>query len=655
MLMWNPFDLPTSFSRSKQTNSLDWDESAADIGTDLEEIHDADRPTSNFSPLRLTLWLVFLILAGRIFYLQIIHGASFRALSDNNRIRSQTLLAPRGLILDRTGQALAQNTASFNLVVTPFDLPKKSAELQDELSRAASAFNFDKDQLNQKLQTADYNSVEPVIAAQGIGQDQEILFQTQASQFIGFSVQQVPVREYLEPQEFSQILGYTGLVSQQDLAHLDKTKYSTMDITGKTGIEDEYEGYLHGTNGQNLIEVDATGKLLDTLGQNAPQPGDVLQLNIDKGLQDEIYNKLALGSNANPRAAAVAINPKNGQVLALVSLPGFDSNLFAKGIKPQDYNALLNDKNLPLFNRAIAGTYPPGSTVKPMVGLAGLQEHVITPSTVIDDRGDLVIPNQFDPSIKYNFYGWTHTGLGPVNIYEAIAQSDDIYFYTVAGGYPNSPVPQGLGAEKLTQYYRKFNLGKLTGIDLPGEQTGLVPDPAWKATYYKNDAILSKWYLGDTYHIGIGQGDLLVTPLQVAEWTATIANNGVGYVPQIVNKALDQNGNVVYQKQPQALVSKFLDDANLQVIQQAMRDTVTVGSGRLLSKLSVNAAGKSGTSQFDGSDPNKTHAWFTAYAPFEDPQIVVTVLVEAGGEGHVAAEPVVRDAIAWWAENRYGK
>ncbi|HVY67356.1 MAG TPA: penicillin-binding transpeptidase domain-containing protein, partial [Patescibacteria group bacterium] len=310
---------------------------------------------------------------------------------------------------------------------------------------------------------------------------------------------------------------------------------------------------------------------------------------------------------------------------------------------------------LPLFNRAIAGTYPPGSTVKPMVGLAALQEGLITPSTEIDDRGKLVIPNQFDPSIKYDFWGWTHTGLGPINIYEAIAQSDDIYFYTVAGGYPNSPVPQGLGAEKLADYYRKFNLGRTTGIDLPGEKPGTVADPAWKAQYFKDDPILSKWYLGDTYHIGIGQGDMLVTPLQVAEWTSIIANNGVGYVPQVLNKVVDAEGRTVMQNQPKILVQKFLDQANLEVIQQAMRDTVTVGSGRLLDKLPLPAAGKSGTSQFDGSDPTKTHAWFTAYAPFDDPQIAVTVLVEAGGEGHITAEPVVRDAIAWWAKNRYNK
>ena len=651
--MKNPFEIYTSVTAGNKKKPLDWEESAVDAQSPVDAIYDAERLAPNISLLWVLLSAVFILLSGRIFFLQIIRGADFRALSDSNRVRSQTILAPRGLILDRTNQTLAQNTASFNLVAVPFDLPKNQSDLETEIAKAATTFSFDGSSLLAQLKAVNSNSLLPIAVKQNISHDQAILFETRANEFLGLSVQQIPIRQYINAPEFSHVLGYAGLVSQEDLTHLDAQKYDTVDYTGKTGIEAGYENFLHGINGQNLVEVDATGKLLDILGENSPTPGNSLQLNIDKGLQEEIYKELSGGKN--PKAAAVAVNPKTGQILALVSLPGFDNNLFAAGISQKDYSALLSDKNLPLFNRAIAGTYPPGSTVKPMVGLAGLQEKIITPATVINDRGSLVIPNQFDPSIKYTFYGWTHTGLGLVNIYEAIAQSDDIYFYTVAGGYPNSPVPAGLGAEKLAAYYKKFNLGSLSGIDIPGEKPGLVPTPEWKAEYYKSDPILSKWYLGDTYHIGIGQGDLLVTPLQVAEWTAIIANSGIGMQPQILNKVTNQNGGTVYQSQPKILVNKFLDDANLKVIQNAMRDTVTVGSGRGLANLPVEAAGKSGTSQFDGSDPSRTHAWFTAYAPFGDPQIVVTVLVEAGGEGHATAEPVVRDAILYWAKNIYKK
>ncbi len=649
----NPFEIYSGLNTRGKKTPLDWEESAVDTTSPVGDIHDADRTLPNMSFMWVALFSVFVILLSRIFFLQIVQGSNFRALSDSNRVRSQTILAPRGVILDRTGQTLVQNSASFNLVAVPFDLPKSKQDLSAEIFKASEAFSFDGNELVAQINKAPANSLLPLVAKQNISQDEAILFETRSNEFLGLGLEQIPVRQYVEAPVFSHIMGYTGLVSQADLAHLDKNKYDTVDYTGKTGIETAYEKYLHGVNGQNLVEVDATGKLLDVLGQNSPTPGQTLSLNIDKGLQEKIYNSLKKGSN--PRAAAVAINPKNGEVLALVSLPGFDNNLFSSGVSSKDYSALLTDKNLPLFNRSISGTYPPGSTVKPMVGLAGLEEKIITPDTVINDRGVLVIPNQFDPSIKYNFYGWTHTGLGPVNIYDAIAQSDDIYFYTVAGGYPNSPVPVGLGAEKLAEYYHKFNLGSTTGIDIPGEKPGLVPDPAWKASYFKSDPILSKWYLGDTYHIGIGQGDLLVTPLQVAEWTAIIANNGVGMRPQLLNRVTDDNGKIIFEKTPEILIKDFLQPENLKIIQQAMRDTVTEGSGRALNNLPIEAAGKTGTSQFDGSDPSRTHAWFTAYAPFNDPEIVITVLVEAGGEGHATAVPVARDAMAYWEKNIYRK
>ncbi len=652
-MMWNPFEIKTTFSGARTAKELDWEESALDSQSRVEGVHDQDRAAPTFRWLMLGLAVVFLALSGRIFFLQIVRGNDFRALSDNNRIRSQSILAPRGLILDNQGEVLAQNTASFNLVAVPFDLPKSNGDLSYEVETAAMAFSFDKEDLLNKIKAVPSQSIVPIVVVQDMPKEQAILFQTRASEFVGFSVQQIPVRDYIQPEVFSHVLGYAALVSEADLLHLDADKYDSIDFTGKTGLEAHYENYLHGVNGRDLVEVDATGKLLDVLGQSQPTPGFTLSLNIDKQLQEKLYSDLKKSDNT--KAAAVAINPKTGQVLALVSLPGFNNNLFGRGISQKDYSQLLTDKNLPLFNRAITGTYPPGSTVKPMVGAAALEEGIVTASTVINDRGVLVIPNQFNPAIAYNFYGWNRAGLGPMNIYSAIAESSDIYFYTVAGGYPKSAVPEGLGAEKLAEYYRKFNLGKNTGVDVPGEKPGLVPDPAWKEAYFKDDAILSKWYLGDTYHIGIGQGDLLVTPLQVAEWTAIIANNGTGYVPTVVNKITDKNGNTILENVPRVLVENFLDHGNVKIVQDGMRQTVVAGSGRQLSGLPIEAAGKTGTSQFDGSDPSRTHAWFTAYAPFNDPQIVITVLVEAGGEGHSAAVPVVNNALKWWAENRYRK
>ncbi len=651
--MQNPFEIKTSFKRPKTGRALDWEEAALDTQTELEDIFDPERTEPRVAKLWLLTGLIFLILGGRIFYLQIIHGSNYRALSDSNRVRSQSLLAPRGLILDRNNQILAQNVGSFNLMAVPFDLPKNPVDLEAEITKLSESLSLDKSVLVDKISAAKKNPLEPVILAQDVSQNQSVLFQTMASDFIGFSVKQIPAREYINSEVFSHVIGYTGLVGPNDIKPGDKIKYDTVDFIGKSGVEAFYESYLHGKNGQNLVEVDAAGKQLDALGENNPIPGSTLVLNIDKNLQEKLFDDLKKSGNA--RGAAVALNPKTGQVLALISLPGFDNNLFAHGIKSQEYTSLVQDKHLPLFNRAIAGTYPPGSTVKPMIASAGLEEKIISPDTVINDRGAISIPNQYDPSQQYVFRGWKPGGLGKLTVREAIAMSSDIFFYTVAGGYPNSAVPDGLGAQKLADYYRKFNVGKTWGIDLSGEKNGLVPDPAWKAEYYKKNPILSKWYLGDTYHLGIGQGDMLVTPLQVAEWTAIIANNGVGFRPQVVDKALDQAGREIFKNQPEIIIKKFLSDATLKIVQEGMRQTVLAGTAKPLMSLSITSAGKTGTSQFDGSNPNRTHAWFTAYAPYEDPQIVITVLVEAGGEGNAIAEPVVKNALEWWAENRYRK
>lgn len=650
--MKNPFEIYTTSKPQKRKSGLDFEESAADSQSLIEDPFSGDRNIPKQIWLGLLLAVCFAVFVGRIFYLQVIKGSSFRALSENNRVRSQPILAPRGLILDRNGKSLAQNTASFNLVAVPFDLPKQG--LDNELQKLAEGLGLNLDDLRSKLANADKKSVQQILIAQNQSSEKSILFDTRSAEFPGFSMQKIPVRDYVEPEIFSHVLGFTGLISQADLKSIDPGKYESVDFIGKSGIESMYEKYLHGSNGQNLLEVDASGKLLNLLGENDPIPGQSLILNIDKELQDQLYSALKSRGNAKTKAAAVAMNPKNGQVLAFLSLPGFNNSLFARGISQEDYNKLLTDKSLPLFNRVIVGTYPPGSTVKPMVAAAALSEGVVNPSTVIYDNGVLVIPNQYDPSINYNFYGWKRQGLGPMTITSAIAQSSDIYFYTVAGGNPHSSTITGLGAEKLAEYYRKFNLGKITGIDLPGEKSGLVADPAWKALYYKSDAILSKWYLGDTYHIAIGQGDMLATPLQVSEWTAIIANNGIGFKPTVLNKVVDSTtGKIVFESKPQVLVNKFISDENLKIIQEGMRDTVVKGSGRQLATLPISAAGKTGTSQFDGSDPLRTHAWFTAYAPFEDPQIVITVLVEAGGEGHIAAVPVAKQVLEWWAKNRY--
>nr|MDQ3018823.1 penicillin-binding protein 2 [bacterium] len=465
----------------------------------------------------------------------------------------------------------------------------------------------------------------------------------------------VPIREYMHPEMFSHALGYTGVIAETELKDLEVEGYDLNDFIGKSGIELSYEKYLRGVNGNKQVEVDASGRPIKVLGNVEPAPGNIVQLNIDAGLQQVLYKKF-LENSPNVKGAAVALNPKTGEVLALVSVPGYNNNLFAPGISQTEYKKLLDDKNLPLFNRTIAGTYPPGSTIKMVTAGAALEENIVEPDTIINDRGSLVIENEFNPSIVYRFNGWKLSGLGPMDVRSAIAQSSDIYFYTVAGGHPSSDI-EGLGVERLAKYYRAFGMGAQTGIDVQGEKAGVVADPAWKAQYFKGSPVDSKWYLGDTYHIAIGQGDMLVTPLQVAVWTGAIANDGVINKPRLLKAVIDQSGKEVYKPEPEILVTKSISDEHMQVVQAGMRDNVTTekGSGRQLFTLPISSAGKTGTSQFDGSDPSRTHAWFTSYAPYEDPEIVITVLVEAGGEGHAAAVPIARDALQWWADNRYKK
>ena len=636
-------------TESKPRKPLDWEESAVDE-LSLVEGFSQKISIQNLVWLRLFLFVCFVVLASRLVYLQVFLGDHFSDFAQKNRLREQSILAPRGLIKDRFGEILAKNTASYNLTAVPFDLPKN--DLKAYLESLSKLIKFNPLEAEKQILSYNLTSIEPVIIAQNISLEESVLFETKASEFIGFSVQKVPVRDYSMPEAYFHLLGYAGLVNPADLKSSLQNTYAPIDFIGKSGVEQAYESYLRGKNGFTQIEVDARGNLLSKLGTKEPEGGKTLVLNIDKALQEALYKALKrpLGKG---RAAAVAINPKSGEVLAFLSLPGLDGSKFARGFSHNEYNKIVSDKALPLFNRVIQGTYPPGSTVKPMVAGAALQEKIIDETTIYRDSGVLVIPNQYNPKINYNFYGWKRDGLGLVDVKLAIAKSSDIFFYIISGGYPQANYP-GLGVDKLSDYYLKFGLGKPTGIDLPGEKGGLVPNPQWKAQYYKTDPVLSKWYLGDTYHLGIGQGDLLVTPLQVALWTGTFANNGVAMQPQILKKVVESDSEqVIFEQSPQVLIPAFLDFKNIKLAQEGMRETVLTGSGRLLNTLPISSAGKTGTSQFDSSDPQKTHAWFTAYAPYEDPQIVITVLIEAGGEGSSVAVPVVYETLNWWAKNRY--
>jgi penicillin-binding protein 2 len=642
----SPFEYRGLNRASRQSKKpLSFDESFIDSTAEAgHSVLDDERDSINYRVVGFGLLLAFLALFGRLYDLQAVHGEEYRALAEGNKDRTQYVLAPRGLILDTNGKVIAGNTPSFELVAIPADLPEEAQTLVHEVDQLAAITGRDKQEFLDTIGQMNKDGYQPQTLAQNITKDAALTIMGRANDFAGFSVQDNPIRDYKDPLMFTHLVGYTGKITAEELKDNQGKNYLLNDDIGKTGLEVTYEDYLRGTPGQKPTEIDARGNFVKSLPDIPAVPGDNIKLNIDYDLQKVLYDSLTgiMAKIHKTRAAAVATNPKTGQVLAFISLPGFDSNMFARGISSNEYSALLDDPNNPLLDRVISGTYPPGSTVKPMLAQAALSEGIVTPTTKILDDGVIRIGS-------YSFYGYERSGLGIMDVYSAIAKSSDIYFYTVGGGNPKTDIT-GLGPEKIAEWYKKFHLGSPLGIDLPNEKGGLVPDPAWKER-----VIGEKWYLGNTYNESIGQGDLLVTPLQVNSWTATIANGGKIMRPYILDQVIGQDGQIIRQTQPQVLSEGAFDPQYIKVVQDGMRQTVTDGSARSLNSLPVPVAGKTGTAQIISKNLSFTHAWFTSYAPADDPQIALTVLIEEGGEGSSYSVPVARDVYKWWAENRWNK
>jgi penicillin-binding protein 2 len=475
-----------------------------------------------------------------------------------------------------------------------------------------------------------------------------------------------PIRDYPSGVLTSHIIGYMGHIPPESVAEHEARGYRANEQIGRTGLEATFESDLHGDPGRQTIEVDVNGRKVRTVGEPDPaQPGHNLVLTLDLELQrtasvalQEILDR-SQGFTKATQGAVVALDPRNGAVLAMVSLPSFDNNLFAKGITPEAWDTLKQDPDLPMFDQAIGGQYPPGSTFKIVVASGGLQEGVINTRTQLGDGFDgktdgvIWLPNEYVPwdhTRDQPFYCWIHKygqGHGFVSVRDALAVSCDIFFYQLGGGYPN--VFPGLGAELVGYYARQFGLGQETGIELPGEARGLVPDSKWKRLNWAEN-----WLTGDTYNMSIGQGFLLATPLQIANATAAVANRGYLYKPQLVDQITDANGKVVRPFQPVLIREVPVDPAHLDTVREGMYGAVNWphGTAPLARLPGIAVAGKTGTAEFfrdlnqDGrADRDEkgnlpTHAWFTAFAPYVDPEIVVTVFVANGGEGSTVAAPV---------------
>lgn len=583
------------------------------------------------------------LLLGRGMYLQLFRGAYYQDLAEGNRIRILPLAAPRGVFFDTHGVQLVKNVPSYDLFITMADLPTDEIQRTKVLEHVSQLIGMPSEEIQLRLTEQEGYQYQPILIASGLTYEQIIAIRL-STEMPGVSLAQGARRQYLLAgdtgitQSLAHVLGYTGQLTRQEYENNKDSGYFLSDLIGKTGLENQYERQLKGVNGGKQTEVDALGRELKIITEQAPQPGTDVTLGIDFELQRIAETALSevLQEFGKKRGAVVALDPRDGSVRALVSLPSFDSNQFSQGISTGQYQQLIEDPNRPLFPRAIAGVYPSGSTIKPVMIVAALAEHIITPQTSFTSVGGLRVGQWFFPD-------WKAGGHGVTNMYKAIAESVNTFFYAIGGGISTGGNPangydfNGLGPYRISDWLKKFGLGNLTGIDLPGEVAGFVPTVEWK-----NATTGERWYIGDTYNLSIGQGNLQVTPLQVANWTATVANGGTLYQPRVVTRIGDRD------IAPIAIRSTIADSADVAEVRQAMRQTVLAGSARSFAELPIEIAAKTGTAQWSSQKP--PHAWFASFAPVSDPRLVVVVLVEEGEEGSRTAAAVARRIYQQYAD-----
>jgi len=576
----------------------------------------------------LPFWLAILfavgVLAGKLYTLQIAHGRENLSMSDVNRVLSQVIRPERGVVLDRNGEILARNRPGFNIVLNLSPSASGGSEA-DSTSNLASALGITQNEILEKVEEALEEGKTSVTVKSGVDRDTALKIEANARLFPGVSTEVEPVRDYVDGEIFAHLLGFVGEASEGDLKRLLDLGVRGGDKVGKSNLEFLNEASLRGETGERLIEVDAFGHRFRALFEEPAVPGESVALAIDARLQRVVFETLSEGVDTSEARGGAAVVQKvdTGEILALVSLPSFDPGLFSTGISQTDYQALLSDPRRPMFNRAVSGAFPPGSTFKMVTATAALEEGVITPHTVIDDKGSISVGS-------FVFHGWERSGLGPVSLITAIAKSSDIYFYTVGGGYGSQ---RGVGVEKLAEWSRRFGLGAKTLVDLTSEASGLVPDKEWKL-----ESRGEPWYIGNTYHISIGQGDMLVTPLQLNNLVAAIANGGTLYRPFLLKNAT-----------PEVLRSNIASAETLDWVRRGMRAAASPGGTAYpVYDFRVKVAGKTGTSEIGKGET--THAWFTCFAPYDNPEIAITVFLEEGGEGSHDAAPVARKILEAYFE-----
>ena len=588
----------------------------------------------------LLLFLLFL----RTFQFQVIEGKELSILAFENRYIFHKIQAQRGVIYDRNLKQLVFNRPSFDLVCEKNNLPQEGYERKRVLNEVSQILKIKPESLEKIIREAaeSENFTFPVF--QNLDNLTLLILETRIGELPGFEISENSIREYKEGETFSHLIGYMGKIKTEELRG-ESEFYSIFDYVGRDGVENSYEKVLRKNPGKIKIERDAKGNIISKEIVSLPESGKSLVLYLDSDLQKKIKEVLEkkvkeVGAKG---AAAVALDPKTGGVLAQVSLPGFDNNIFSKG-NQKEIQELLDPKNDSLFNRAIKGKYLTGSTIKPLIASAALEEKIISPEKKINAQGKISVQDQWNPEKIWEYKDWAVHGW--TDMRKAIAQSVNVYFYTIGGGYGDQ---KGLGPTKIKEYLEKFGWNQKTGIDLPGEVEGFIPDPSWKKSYFerKEDQV---WVDGDTYNLSIGQGFLQITPLEVAVSFVPIANGGKLLKPQVVQKIVDERKNTVKEFGPVILKESFIDPENLKVVREGMRQAVTgenspKASATLLNSLPVSAAAKTGTAELGG---DYYHNWITVFAPYDDPKIVLTIVIEKVKGVKVATLPIAKEVLEWY-------
>lgn len=559
--------------------------------------------------------LVVMVLIGRIGYLQIYEGEHYANLADGNRIRIVPAVAPRGTFFDRNGTVMVTNRPGFAVSLLPLTEPIS----EDVINRLSALLKVPKEEINRKIDA--HIGFDPIRIKTGIGPEIYSIIAEQKNLYPGVVVEVLPVREYLFKEQAVHIFGYVSEINDSELEEKKDSphKYKMGDIIGKAGLERLYDLELRGEDGGEQVEVDVTGKPVEILGQKYPVPGCDLYLTIDKDIQAAAEKAVddqlvAVGAKA---AAAVVLNPQTGEVLAMVSRPAFDPNLFVGGISSKNWDVINNNPYHPMDNKAITGEYPPGSTFKIVTGTAALAEHVVSPEEKIFDSGKHWIVD------KGNADG---EALGWINFEEAMVHSDNVYFYEMGNR---------LGIDRLEKYSRMFGLGQPTGINLLFEAEGLVASQEYKRRVFDDD-----WYLAETFDAAIGQGFNSVTPIQAAQVMAQIAANGKRYKPYLVKKIVNPDGKTVKEFKPEVVSELKVEEEHIRLVQRGLRGVNKYGTGAsVFSGFPIDIAGKTGTAE---NPHGRDHGWFVAYGPFDNPSVVVAVIVEQGGYGAVCAAPIAR-------------